>query len=137
MDLGVSWAMLAAAAAGLVIGVIWYGIFAEPWMNAVGRTREELRPSVLSWVAAAAANLLIAYVLAQVLRSTGAGGWSGGLMTGFFMWMGFAVPILVMNNVFAKRPANLIVIDGGHALLNICLQGVVLASLGGGGSTYY
>lgn len=129
MYLGVSWAMLAAAAVGLGVGAVWYGIFAEPWLKAIGKTREELKGSALTWAVAVAANLLIAYVLASVMSMAG-GGWSGGLITGFFMWMGFAVPVLAMNNAFAGRPVNLTVIDGGHALLNICLQGVFLGLLG-------
>jgi hypothetical protein len=136
MYLGVGWAMLAAAVAGFGIGAAWYGIFSEPWMKAAGRTREELKPSALIWLVAIAANLLIAFVLGNIMGSMGISGWSGGLITGFFMWLGFTIPVLVMNNGFAGRPVNLTVIDGGHALLNICVQGLVLGYFGPGGSSF-
>lgn len=129
MHLGVSWAMLAAAAVGFGVGAVWYGIFGEPWLRAIGKARGEIKPSPVPWLVAVIANLLIAYVLASVMQGAGISGWSGGLITGFFMWMGFTISILALNNVFAGRPNSLTVIDGGHALLNICLQGVVLGML--------
>lgn len=136
MDLGVSWAMLAAAAAGFGVGAVWYGIFGEPWVNAVGRTREELKPSPATYAVAVVANLLIAFVLGNLMQMFEITGWVFGLIFGFLFWLGFTIPILALNYAFARRPMSLTVIDGGHAMLNICLQGVVLASFNVGASGY-
>lgn len=132
MHLGVSWAMLAAAAAGIGVGAVWYAIFAE----AVGRAREKVRSSTLIWGVAVAANLLIAFVLGNLMQMFEITGWIFGLIFAFLFWLGFTTPVLVMNNALAGRPLTLSVIEGGHALLNICLQGVILASFNVGASGY-
>lgn len=136
MDLGVNWAMLVAAVAGIGTGAVWYGIFGEPWTKAVGVSREALKPSLTPYVVAVVANLLIAFVLGNLMRMFEITGWVWGLVFGFLFWLGFIIPILAMNNAFARRPMSLTVIDGGHAMLNVCLQGVVLASFNVGAAGY-
>lgn len=136
MHLGVHWAMLVAAAAGFGIGAVWYGIFSEPWRKAVGGSREALRPSVGTYILAVIANLLIAFVLGNTMRMFEISGAIFGLIFGFLLWLGFTIPVLALNNAFAGRSTSLTVIDGGHAMLNICLQGAILASINVASSGY-
>lgn len=127
MHLGVSeWAILAAATVGFGTGAIWYGIFAQPWMKAVGVTRDQITPNVMPYIVAAISNLLVAFVFANLVGGGMISDWVSGLVTGFMLWLGFTVSFMSLNYAFAGRTNSLTIIDGGHALLNICLQGVVI-----------
>lgn len=127
MHLGVSlWAVLAAAAVGFGTGAVWYGIFGQPWMKAMGLTRDQLKPTPMPYVVAAIGNVLVAFVFANLVGGGMITDWVSGLLTGFMLWLGFTVSFMALNNAFAGRPISLTIIDGGHALLNICLQGVVI-----------
>jgi len=136
MHLEFHWAILPAALAGFVIGAVWYSIFGERRITSVGKTGAELKPAAMTWAVAVVANLLIAFVFCNVMRMFEISGSIFGLIFGFLIWLGFAMPVVALNNVYTGRSTNLTVIDGGQALLNICLQGVILASLGVAASGY-
>src|SRR5262245_20393054 len=110
MQLQFGWPMLVAALAGFATGAVWYTLLGGAWLKALGTTKEDMRPSPVPFIIAAAANLLVAFVLGNVMLKLSGGGFGGGgvtavfgLVTGFFMWAGFTIPFLAMNNAFAGQ----------------------------------
>lgn len=84
-------------------------------------------PSVI--VAAIAAWLVgavIAFVLAAFMRNLGVAGIGTGLAVGFLAWLGFVVTSMVVNHSFAGVRPMLTVIDAGHWLAVLLVQGAVL-----------
>ena len=53
-----------------------------------------------------------------------------GVISGAAVWLGFVITTIVVNNAFQKRTLALTVIDGGHWLAVLVLQGVVLGLFG-------
>lgn len=125
-------AVLVAAAASWIAGAAWYGVLGNQWMAALGWNPDErpksmpVGPMVTSFVA----ELIMAFMLAGLIRHFGPIGVKNGMITGAACWFGFVLTTIVVNNAFQKRTTALSVIDSGHWLLVLLVQGVVLGLFG-------
>ena len=100
-------------------------------MAALGMSEQELRgpsgkmspaPFVVSFVA----EVVMALVLSGIIGHVGAATVRTGLISGAMCWFGFVATTLVVNNAYAKRRPMLSLIDGGHWLLVLLVQGAVI-----------
>ena len=128
--------ILAAGAAGWLIGALWYAALGKPWMAAQGwRSREEMlagreRPSPLPFIIAFAAELVMAWVLAGIVGHLGAVTIRNGLIAAGFAWLGFVATSITVNNAFGGRRTLLTLIDGGHWLAVLLVMGAVIGAFG-------
>jgi hypothetical protein len=124
-----------ATVAGFLFGGVWYGIFSKPWMAAIGKTEKELGTSgslAIPLIVTAIAQLVMAYVLAGVIGHLGPGrvtAWNG-IISGFFIWVGFVLTTLVVNHSFQGQKRVLTVLDGGHWLGVLLIQGAIIGLVG-------
>jgi hypothetical protein len=129
-------AILVAALAGWLFGAVWYGVLGTRWMAAIGKTADELRPGgkmpVLPLIFAVAANVVMAYILAGVISHLGPGQVTvrNGVVSAAFVWLGFVLTTMTVNNTFAQRDLRLLAIDGGHWLLVLVIMGAVIGVFG-------
>jgi hypothetical protein len=131
-------AVLVAAVAGWIAGAAWYMALAKPWMAATGITQEQIeeskqRPGAsLPFVFAFAANVIMAWVLAGVIGHLGPGQVTirNGVISGAFLWLGFVITTMVVNNSFAMRSRMLLLIDGGYWLVVLMLMGAIIGAIG-------
>ena len=134
--LEVDWiAVLIAAAAGYAIGAAWYMTLSKPWMAAAGLTEEMIngktgKPSPLPFVIAAIANIVMAMMLFGILDHVGDPTPWRGMLSAFFIWIGFVATTLSVNHAYQMKPLRLTLIDGGHWLLNLLAQGAILGWFG-------
>lgn len=131
-------AVAAAAIAGWVTGAVWYGVLGNQWLAALGWTKADvcgpdgkqtmpMGPMVLSVIANLIMALMLAGIVGHVMpRPT----IMAGVVSGSLVWFGFVVTTMAVNNAFAKRTLALTLIDGGHWLAVLVVQGVVLGLLG-------
>lgn len=134
-----AWAILFAAAASFIFGGVWYGILSKPWMLAAGLRPEEIErasgPSPRPFVIAFLAQLVMAWMLAGVLLHLARGGIPAstlnGAVSGFCVWLGFIASALVVNHQFQMRKPMLTIIDCGHWLGVMLIQGAILGAFGG------
>lgn len=135
-------AILAAALAGWVIGAAWYMSLSKQWVAAHGKTMEEFKAQAdaakgtsqawMPYLLAFVAELIMAWVLAGLLAHLGPGEttvWNG-IVSALFVWVGFVVTTLAVNNMFSMRKPMLTVIDGGHWLAVLVVMGIVLGLFG-------
>ena len=92
-----------------------------------GKRHMPMGPMVLSVIA----NLIMALMLAGVTghivpRPTIV----AGVASGALVWFGFVVTTMSVNNAFSKRTLALTLIDGGHWLAVLVVQGAVLGLFG-------
>lgn len=121
--------ILAAAIAAFAFGAIYYGLLGKRWLAAQGRTEPPKGVPVGPMAISFAAELVMAAILALVLRHLAGEGATllDGIATGGVMWLGFVVTTLVTNHAYQGAKRSLTVIDGGH-WLGVCLiQGAVIA----------
>jgi Protein of unknown function (DUF1761) len=131
------WAVVAAAVASWLVGALWYRAFARPWMIALGKTKAELmgpdgKPSPIPFVVSFVAELVMAWMLAGVIGHLGPGQATlvNGVISGVFIWLGFVITSLAVNYGFAGHRPMLGVIDGGHWLAVLIVQGAIIGLFG-------
>ena len=80
------------------------------------------------------AQLIMAWMLAGVLLHLARGGMAmsikNGIIAGILMWAGFVMTTMVVNYNFHGARQSLTLIDGGHWLGVLVLQGAVLGFWG-------
>ncbi len=129
-------AVLAAAVASFMLGWVWYGmLFQKQWMAAQGKTPEECKDQTMPVGLMAltfGALVLMALILAGVMGHLGASGFTlkNGVLTGALCWLGFVITTMVVNHGYQGVKRALTVIDGGHWLAVLVLQGAIIGLLG-------
>ena len=134
---GYSWTgIIVAAIVGYGVGAVWYGVLGERWLSALGLTKADIsddagKPkSFVPFILAFLADLLMAFVLAGVIGHMGEVTLRSGLITAAFIWGGFVITTLAVNNTFAMRSWQLIWIDGIHWLLVLLVMGGIIGFIG-------
>ncbi|MDJ0610507.1 MAG: DUF1761 domain-containing protein [Kiloniellales bacterium] len=128
-------AILVAAVASFAFGAVYYTVLGKAWMAALGKTEAEVREgatSALSFVIAAVAQLVMAWVLAGTLGHLGEGQVTmrNGVITAGFVWVGFVLTTMAVNHTFQGARRMLTVIDGGFWLGVLLIQGVIIGQFG-------
>ena len=60
-------AVVIAAIAGFLVGWGWYTIFGKVWQNALGKRKEDCKPTPLPFIIAGVGCLLMAWMLAGLM----------------------------------------------------------------------
>jgi hypothetical protein len=123
-------AVLVAAAAAFAFGAAWYTILGKPWIAAARLEAEDMKPSALPFVVAAASHLVMAWVLAGLLGHMGSLTLGGGVVSAAFVWLGFVLTTIMVNHRFQGATAMLTVIDAGHWLGVLVLMGAIIGWFG-------
>lgn len=135
MVFGVSvnlWAVLVATVVAHVIGFLWYGpLFGKAWIKLMGFTKDSMKKMKLSGMQAmvfgVVTALLTNYVLAVVLGLTGASSVSQGAMTGFWVWLGFAMPLHLGVFLWEGKPFKLFLFNTFQYLISIMVAASIIA----------
>jgi hypothetical protein len=135
-------AVLVAAIAGWLIGAGWYNVLSKPWVTAHGRTMAEFQAQAdaakgtpaawMPFVLAFLAELVMAWVLAGLLAHLGAGqvtAWNG-IVSAAFVWLGFVLTTVGVNNMYGMKKPMLTVIDAGHWLAVLLAMGAIIGAFG-------
>jgi hypothetical protein len=127
-------AVIIAAAAGFFFGFVYYMSLAKPWMAATGKSEESLKAGGMAkpMIVTIIAQIIMAFMLGGILGHLGADQMNvkGGLITAAFCWFGFAVTATAVNYAWQRAKPMLAVIDGGHWLGVLLIQGAVLGAMG-------
>ena len=126
-------AILVAAAAGFLVGGIWYGpLFGKAWMKERGLTEAGLQQGnmaliygttfLLSIVSAVFLGHLLAHFGAMSARST--------MMISTGIALGFIVPAIGTNYLFSRASVKLFGIDAGYWIAFYAAMGAVFVFLG-------
>ena len=126
-------AILLAALAAFGWGAIYYMTLSKQWLAAVGMTKEQMQsrsaaPFVISFIAL----VVMSWVLAGTLGHLGPGQVTvkNGIISGLFLWLGFIVTTVFVNNAYPGRKYSLSVIDSIHWLGIVVIEGAVIGAMG-------
>jgi len=130
-------AIVVAAVVSFMFGWLWYGVLlSRQWLDAVGKSEEDIKgeggPSPVPFVIAFIAQLIMAWMLAGIIGHLGPGevSFHNGVISAAFVWFGFVITTLAVNNAFQGAKRSLTLIDGGHWLGVLLLQGAVIGLMG-------
>ena len=126
-------AILVAAAAGFLIGGVWYGpLFGKAWMQARGLTEEELRGGNMLKIYGLtfAFSVLSAVFLGHLLAHFGDMSARSTMMISVGIALGFIVPAIGTNYLFGQASGKLFAIDAGYWIIFYAAMGTVFTLLG-------
>ena len=123
-------AILVAVIAGMISGAVWYGVFAKPWMNAVGLTEKDIEQKASIYVVAIIAQLVIAVTMSILFSHFAEVSVTDGILSAFFLWLGFCLAPMAVNHRFQDKGWDLTFIDGVFWLVVFVLQGAIIGWLG-------
>lgn len=134
------WAVLVAAIANIAIGFMWYGpLFGKQWTAMMGWSKEDMekgrakmeKEGWKTYLMAFVGSLATSYVLAHMIVFTSEfffmGGISIGLMTSFWSWLGFVVPVTLSSTLWEGKPWKLWFLNSGYYLVSLAMMGAILS----------
>jgi hypothetical protein len=124
-------AVLIATVIQWLLGALWFGyVFKARWMSLVGiPAGEKPNNSWFVMVTSFVANLILSFVLANIISWAHGRLFPDGVWLGALCWLGFMAPPLFVQHIAEKRPAKLFAINGSYWLLAMMVAGGVLANL--------
>lgn len=125
-------AILVAAAAGFLVGGLWYGpLFGKVWMTENNFTEEELRGANMLKIYGLtfAFSVLSAVFLGHLLAFFDANARST-MMISVGIALGYIVPAIGTNYLFARKSGKLFAIDAGYWIVFYAAMGIVFVLLG-------
>lgn len=125
-------AILVAAAAGFLVGGLWYGpLFGKVWMTQNNFTEEELRGANMLKIYGLtfAFSVLSAVFLGHLLAFFDANARST-MMISVGIALGYIVPAIGTNYLFARKSGKLFAVDAGYWIVFYAAMGVVFVLLG-------
>jgi hypothetical protein len=114
---------------------LWYGpkTFFPRWQKITGATTEYVGKNfgtsmLLNLVSALLASYILAHFISYTMLATGTSGVSAGVITAFWVWLGFCFTTLLAASGLDPRDKFLLVIQGGDRLVTLLLMGVILGA---------
>jgi len=124
-------AILVVGIFSYLLGALWYSpvLFAKQWMNAIGKTEEDLKggASAMTYVITFVVWVISSYVLAVFIHYSGASSFGYGMLAGFLCWFGFYALLSLMMSLFEQKPKQLWLINASYVLVAFLISGGILA----------
>ena len=131
----VNWtAVVIAAIANVVIGIVWYlpALFGRRWAAETGRDMTA-RPSPMLYVVAILGALFTAYVLALVfeivMKARGPVSLLDGIVIGVVASIGFQLTSQAVGGAFEGRSWTYWAINAGNSLVAFAVMGAIYAAM--------
>lgn len=139
------WAVLVAALSSMVIGSLWYGpLFGRIWMEGMGwdtspegmkKMMEQGKKQMpLLYGQQLILSLVMGFVFAHVLWAFSiAPGMEGmtwllsGLQGGFWMWLGFILPIIYGTSLWGGKKFKYTAVELGYWLVLLIVMGWIIS----------
>jgi len=127
----INWlAILACVVLNAVLGLAWYGVFSQSWMDGNGLTMEVIENAEnanMGYGISAAVALISAVIFTLFFRRMGVESWMDGLKSGAAVGL-LALLGMTVNNWFSMEPMTLSLIDGGFSFFQYTLFGVIIGA---------
>lgn len=122
---------VAGAVAAMAVGSLWYSpwLFGSRWQQLVGLSDDDIGNPMGALLTAGLMFLVMGVGMSWIIPNDSSIGI--GLMWGFIGFWGFALPAIVVNGAFERRPWSLMLIYLGYLLVSMLVMAAVITFLGG------
>jgi Protein of unknown function (DUF1761) len=124
---------LIAALCGFLVGGIWYGpLFGKAWQRAAGLSNQQIAAtnSVKLYGTTLVLSIISAIFLGHLLKSTGVSKPHVIMMISIGIALGFIIPAIATNYLFARKSMGLLAIDAGYWVFFYAAMGAVYLLMG-------
>jgi hypothetical protein len=118
-------AVLVAGVVHIVLGLLWFQpkVFGNAWVKLTGK---DLKPAPAWMPAGIIGHLVMAFVLAVIVKLANATTTFDGALVGILVCLGFVAPMLVGELIWEKIPFRLFMIRVGNQLVGFAISGIIL-----------
>lgn len=122
------WAVFLAAGAFFVLGAVWYGALAKPWMRLAKKTPADVEQgnTVGPYLTAAVGAVMCAATLAYFIDVAQAETLPQYMLIAALLWGGVAAATSGKHYAFVGLPAGLFVIDLSYDLVGFLVMSGIL-----------
>lgn len=126
-------AVLVAALVNMVLGGLWYSplLFGKTWMKLSNIPMEKMgemkKQATKSYAIAFVAALVMSYVLAHFATYMKVATIPEGAQLGFWIWLGFVVPVSLGSVLWEGKGYTLFGINVGYYLVSLLIMGSIFA----------
>lgn len=127
----VNWlAVLAAAAAGFLLGGLWFSpvMFADKWVAAIGKTPEEMGNPMKAMVQSFGTTLVMSLALGLVISRMPDMTALGGLRFGLVLGVGVILMGMISDAAFTGSSRTLLRIQGSYHVVMVTIMSVIHAA---------
>ena len=131
-------AVAAAVIASFAFGALWYGpLFGKKWAELMGLKMENAKPAAWMFLLTLLGVFLTAYVIAHDVLIWRPSVWGlgedqpdymYGFFAGFFVWLGFYLPMLFGSVTWEGKPWKLFCLNATYHFLNLQIIAMILAN---------
>lgn len=122
-------AVAGAAIASFIFGSVWYGLLGKAWMKAADLTAAQTKPDPATLGIAFFCQVIMAFVFAGIIYHSGETTIRTGIISALMIWIGIVMTTQIVNHRFQSLPWRLTLIDGGHWLGVLLVQGILIGWL--------
>ena len=130
--LAVNWlAVVLATVASFAFGAVWYMSLSRQWLEAVGKTKEQLGVGSTPFIWSVVVEFVMAYFIALFIPALmGTLDVAAGITTAVLCWFGFVLTSMIMNHRYEGMKWSLTLIDSLHVLGVLVIHGIVIGLFG-------
>jgi hypothetical protein len=121
-------ALVACGVANALLGMGWYGIFADKWMAGHGITEEMVENMAnpgMTYGLSFAVAVISAWILNWLFQRMNVNDWMDGAKTGAAIGL-FGLLGTIVANMYALKSFELSFVDGGFVLLQFAVFGAII-----------
>lgn len=123
------WAIIVAMVVSFALGWPWYGpLFGSAWLDALGKTADEIEPSPKPFLISAVTTLVTAFTMAVLIACLGIDNWLDGAILGAAVGIGFIAASNVSDGAFCGWSFKLVIIQSGYRLVYSIVTGIILGA---------
>lgn len=130
--------VLVGTAVSMIVGSVWYSrsLFGKDWMKLENIDEKKMKTDSSK---AMAGMLLLAFIMSYVLAHVAYLSYeffvddsfqTAAVTSGFWMWLGFVLPVSASNSLFNQKPWKLSAIHAGNWLVTLLSMGLVIGAVG-------
>ncbi len=125
-------AVLVSAIASMILGWLWYGpLFGKVWINMMGFTKKDMdaakkKGMAKSYLLMFISALVTASVISILVGMTGTSDAIGGMILGFWVWLGFVATITLSSVLWEGKKFSLWFLNNAYNLINLLIIGAIL-----------
>ncbi len=122
-------AILIATAVAFILGGLWYGpLFGQAWMDALGKTEDDIQPTPMPFVISFFTAALTCIVVAALMLALGIGTVLGGAVFGLIVGIGFIATAMASDSAFCGWGMRLFLIQAGYRVAYSVLMGAIIGA---------
>jgi hypothetical protein len=123
------WAIVAGTAATLLVSSVWYTVLGEAYLELRGLdSAAELTPEAGALAGQVLRSLVVATVLAHLLRRLQVTSWMAALRVGLLVWLGLQAMAVLGSVLHEQYPLGLYAIHVGDALVTTLTMTLILGT---------